>query len=61
MGFISLIAVYGPTEMCGFEEKEMFFAKLNSILDQFPPRDTLWRILQNCRVLSSLRQTTDLL
>ncbi|MEL6802745.1 MAG: reverse transcriptase domain-containing protein, partial [Bacteroidota bacterium] len=41
LGFISLIAVYAPTEVCKAEEKEMFYAKLNSILDQCPPRDTL--------------------
>ena len=41
LGFMSLVAVYAPTEMCETEEKEMFYAKLDSILDQCPPRDTL--------------------
>ena len=41
MGFMSLIAVYAPTEMCEMEEKELFYAKLDSVLDQCPPRDTL--------------------
>ncbi|KAG0730476.1 Transposon TX1 uncharacterized protein [Chionoecetes opilio] len=33
--------VYAPTEMRKTEEKEMFYAKLDSVLDQCPPRDTL--------------------
>ncbi|MFV0264599.1 MAG: endonuclease/exonuclease/phosphatase family protein, partial [Kluyvera sp.] len=41
LGFMSLIAVYAPTEVCETEVKEVFFAKLNSVLDQCPPRDTL--------------------
>lgn len=41
LGFMSLVAVYAPTEMCEIEEKEMFYAKLDSVLDQCPPRDTL--------------------
>ena len=41
LGFISLIAVYAPTEMSELEEKEMFYAKLESVVDQCPSRDTL--------------------
>ena len=41
LGFMSLIAVYAPTEMSEFEEKEMFYAKLDSVVDQCPSRDTL--------------------
>ncbi|KAG0722293.1 Craniofacial development protein 2 [Chionoecetes opilio] len=41
LGFMSLVAVYAPTEMRRTEEKEMFYAKLDSVLDQCPPRDTL--------------------
>ena len=41
LGFMSLVAVYAPTEMCETEEKEMFYAKLDSVLDQCPLRDTL--------------------
>ncbi|KAG0717729.1 Craniofacial development protein 2 [Chionoecetes opilio] len=41
LGFMSLVAVYAPTEVRKTEEKEMFYAKLNSVLDQCPPRDTL--------------------
>ena len=41
LGFISLIAVYAPTEMYELEEKEMFYAKLDSVVDQCSPRDTL--------------------
>ncbi|KAG0717244.1 hypothetical protein GWK47_054849 [Chionoecetes opilio] len=33
--------VYPPTEVCETEEKEMLYAKFDSVLDQFPPRDTL--------------------
>ena len=41
LGFISLVAVYAPTETSDLEEKEMFYAKLDSIVDQCPSRDTL--------------------
>ena len=41
MGFMSVVAVYAPTEMCETEEKEMFYAKLELVLDQCPRRDTL--------------------
>ena len=41
MGFMSCVAVYASTEMCEMEEKEMFYAKLDSVLDQCPSRDTL--------------------
>ena len=33
-GFMSLVVVYAPTEVCGADEKEMFYAKLDSVLDQ---------------------------
>ena len=35
------MAVYAPTEVCGADEKEMFYAKLDSDLDQCSCRDTL--------------------
>ena len=38
---MSVVAVYAPTEVCETEEKEMFNAKLNSVLDQCPRRDAL--------------------
>ncbi len=41
LGFMSLVAVYAPTKMCETEEKEMFYAKLDSVLDQCPSQDTL--------------------
>ena len=41
LGFMSLVAVYAPTEMSDLEEKEMFYAKLDSVVDQCPSRDTL--------------------
>ncbi len=41
LGFMSLVAVYPPTETSELEEKEMFYAKLDSIVDQCPSRDTL--------------------
>ncbi len=41
LGFISLVAVYAPTENSNLEEKDMFYAKLDSIADQCPPGDTL--------------------
>ena len=40
LGFMSLIAVYAPTEVCGTEE-EMFYVKLDSVLNQCPCRDAL--------------------
>ena len=36
---MSVVAVYAPTEMCETEEKEMFYAKLDSVLDQCSCRD----------------------
>ena len=41
LGFISLVAVYAPTEVRDLEEKELFYAKLDSIVEQCPPGDTL--------------------
>ena len=41
LGFMSLVAVYAPTEVCGTEEKEMFYVKLDSVLNQCPCRDAL--------------------
>ena len=41
LGFMSIVAVYAPTETSDLEEKEMFYAKLDSIVDQCPSRDTL--------------------
>ena len=40
---MSLVAVYAPTEVCvcRADEKEMFYAKLDSVLDQCPRRNTL--------------------
>ncbi len=37
LGFMSLVAVYAPTEMRETEEKETFYAKLDSVLDKCPP------------------------
>ena len=34
-----VIAVYPPTKMCVTADKEMFYAKLDSILDQCPRSD----------------------
>ena len=41
LGFMSIVAVYAPTEGCETEEKEMFCAKLDYVLDQCPCRDAL--------------------
>ena len=41
LGFVSLIAMYAPIEVCGADEKEMFYAKFDSALDQCPGWDTL--------------------
>ena len=35
------VVVYAPTEVCETEEKEMFYAKLDSVLDLCPRRDAL--------------------
>ena len=32
MGFMSLVAVYTPIKVCGADEKETFYAKLDSVL-----------------------------
>ena len=34
LGFMPVVAVYAPTEKCETEEKELFYAKLDSVLDQ---------------------------
>ena len=36
LGFTSVVAVYVPTEMSETEEKEIFYAKLDSVLNQCP-------------------------
>ena len=41
LGFVSLIAVYAPTEVSSLEEKETFYAVLQSVVDSCPPSDTL--------------------
>ena len=41
LGFISVVAVYALTEVCETKEKEMFYAKLDSLLEQCPHRDAL--------------------
>ena len=41
LGFMSVVAVYAPTETSKPEEKEMFYAKLDSVVEQCPSRDTL--------------------
>lgn len=40
LGFVSLVSVYAPTKMCETEEN-MFYTKLNSLLDQCPSWGTL--------------------
>ena len=39
LGFMSVVAVYVLTEASQTEEKEMFYAKLDSVLDQCYCRD----------------------
>ena len=41
LGFMYVVAVYAPTEACETEEKEMFYAKFDSVLDQCLRRDAL--------------------
>ena len=38
---MSVIAVYASTKVCETKEKEMFYGKLDSVLDQCPRRDAL--------------------
>ena len=38
---MSVVAVYASTEVCETEEKEMFYAKLDSLLDHCPHHDAL--------------------
>ena len=39
LGFMSVVAAYTPTETC--ETEEIFYTKLDSVLDQCPRRDAL--------------------
>ena len=41
LGSMFVVAIYSPTEVCKTEEKEMFYAKLDSVLDQCPRSDAL--------------------
>ena len=41
LGFMFVVAVYAPTEVCETEEKEMSYAKFDSVLSQCPRRDAL--------------------
>ncbi|XP_069979450.1 uncharacterized protein [Penaeus vannamei] len=38
-GFMSLIGVYAPTDVCILDVKEMFYAKLASVADRCPRQD----------------------
>ena len=53
---MSLVAVYAPTEICEGDEKEMFYAKLDSILDQCPRQDT-FIILGNLNAATGTERT----
>ena len=48
---MSVVAVYAPIEVCETEEKEMFYAKLDSVLDQCPCRDALI-VLGDCNAVT---------
>ncbi|XP_069980162.1 craniofacial development protein 2-like [Penaeus vannamei] len=39
IGFISIIAVYAPIDVCKLDVKEMFYTKLASVSDRCPQRD----------------------
>ena len=39
LGFMSVVAVYAPTEVC--ETEKLFYSKLDAVLDQCPRRDAL--------------------
>ena len=41
LGFMSVVAVYAPTTVCETEEKEMFYGKLDYVLDQCSCCDAL--------------------
>lgn len=41
LGFLSLVAVYAPTEVGDLKEKETFYAKLDSVVSECSRRDTL--------------------
>ncbi|XP_069981063.1 craniofacial development protein 2-like [Penaeus vannamei] len=39
LGFVSLIAVYAPTDVCKLDVKEAFYATLTSVVGKCPRRD----------------------
>ena len=41
LDFMSVVAVYAPTEVCETEGKEMFYAKIDFVMDQCPCLDAL--------------------
>ena len=41
LGFVSIVAVYAPTEVRWLDEKELFYAKLDSVIDQCSRQDTI--------------------
>ena len=38
---MSVVAVYAPTEVCETKGKEIFYSKLDSVLDKCPRRDAV--------------------
>ena len=50
LGFISVVVVYAPNKVCKTEEKEIFYTKLESLLDQFPitMHSSSWATLLYC-------------
>nr|XP_027221561.1 uncharacterized protein LOC113813715 [Penaeus vannamei] len=50
--FVSLIAVYAPTDVCKLDVEEVFYAKLTSVVDKCPRQD-IHIVLGNFNAVSS--------
>ncbi|XP_069972965.1 glutamic acid-rich protein-like [Penaeus vannamei] len=57
-GFMSLIAVYAPTDVCKFDVKEMFYAKLTSVEVALEPKKETQVVAGETTVVEELEKET---